>query len=84
MQGIKNVKIHFKLITHAGYHSFCNSIGKFLSRKATAGRNVLVFSYLALRKSTKSETGAWHGPAASQPLVSKIEKSQLDSADRHT
>lgn len=84
MQGIKNVEIQFKLISHAGYHSFCNSIGKFLSRKATAGRNVLVFSSLALRKSTKSETGAWHGPATSQSLVSKTEKSQLDSADRHT
>lgn len=43
MQGIKNVKIHFKLITHAGYNSFCNSIGKFLFRKATARRECACF-----------------------------------------
>lgn len=40
MQGIKNVKIHFKLITHAGYNSYRNSIGKFLSRKAIARKGM--------------------------------------------
>ena len=58
MQGIKNVKIYFKLITHAGCNSFCNPIGKFLSSQATAGRDMLVFSSLALRKNTKAERRA--------------------------
>ena len=37
------MRIHLRLITYAGYRSFCNSIGKFLCTKATASKNAFVF-----------------------------------------
>lgn len=78
-QGRKNVKVHFKLITHAGYSSL-QLYRKIPLEKGCCTKGMCLFFPIWQQGKAQMLRGGWHGPATSQVLAPKIGRLQWGCA----